>query len=104
MGFPDGREGWPRRVRRLVNGSSELSFVYDRDAGRRLKVKLRFRDRDVLLPIAEAEFSFHVSSFVNHDADKMRFRIGFEEHLSKRILRLAFARTFARGTTKHRVP
>ena len=53
----------------LVNCSRESSFVNDCNAGRRLKVKLRFGDRNVLFPIAEAEFCFDISRLAEDYAD-----------------------------------
>ncbi len=61
-----GRVG-PNRA--LVNCSRESCFVDDCNAGRRLKVKLRFGDGNVLFPIAEAEFCFDISCFTEHYAD-----------------------------------
>ncbi len=62
--------------RGLVNCSRESSFVDDCNAGRRLKVKLRFGDGDVLLPIAEAEFCFDISRLAKDYADEAGLRVG----------------------------
>ena len=67
----------------LVNCPRESSFVHDCNAGRRLKVKLRFGDGNVLFPIAEAEFCFDISRLAQHYADEASLRVNFQKHLAE---------------------
>src|SRR5579864_5589482 len=75
----------------LVNCSCESCFVNDCNAGRWLKVKLRFGDGDVLLPIAEAEFGFDISHLTEHDADKAGLRVRLQENFAEGISRVGGA-------------
>src|SRR6202030_730416 len=82
MGFGNRREGWPNCG--LMNCASESGFVNYGDAGRRLKMKLRFRDGDVFLPIAKAKFGFDISGFAKNDAHETSLGIGFQNYLTQR--------------------
>src|SRR6202008_4649844 len=82
MGFENRREGWPNCG--LMNYASESGFVNYGDAGRGLKMKLRFRNRNVLFPIAKAKFGFDISGFAKDDAHETSLRIGFQKYLTQR--------------------
>src|ERR1700719_2625807 len=82
MGFGNRREGWPNCG--LMNCASESGFVNYGDAGRRLKMKLCFRDGDVFLPIAKAKFGFEISGFAKNDAHETSLRVGFQKYVTQR--------------------
>ena len=68
---------------RAMNRAGEIGFVDNRDAGGRLKMKLRFWNGDVFLPIAEPKFGFDVPGLAKHDADEPGLRTRFEKHLTQ---------------------
>src|ERR1700741_5337450 len=84
MGFENRREGWPNCG--LMNYASESGFVNYGDAGRGLKMKLRFRNRNVLFRIAKAKFGFDVSGFAKDDAHETSLGIGFQKYLTQRTV------------------
>ena len=87
MGFGIGCEGWPWFG--LVNCARDSSFVNDCNTGRRLKVKLRFWEGNVLLPVAKAEFGFDISRLTEHHANEPGLRVLLKENFTQRICRIS---------------
>jgi hypothetical protein len=69
---------------RLANCTRDIGFVNDVDAGRRLKVELRLWNRNILLPIAEAEFGFDISRLTEHYANEAGLRVRLEKNFTER--------------------
>ena len=49
-------------------------------------MKLRLRNRDILLPVAEAEFGFDISRLTKHYANEPGLRIRFEKNFTERVV------------------
>ena len=89
---------------RLVNCSSQSCLVDDCNAWRRLKVKLRFGDGHILLPVAKAEFGFDISRLTKHYADEPGVQIDFQKHLAEGLGCIGrFARAFSWRATQNGV-
>lgn len=69
----------------LVHGVGERCFIHDSHAGWRRKMKRRFRDGEIFLPIAKAKFCLHIACFANHHADEPTGSVGLEYHLAQQV-------------------